>query len=512
MRKSRFVCGVSSVVYVTSAASESAHAVGACCITDGTCLEASGVSNCIALGGEYSGDGTNCNLPGTCGGACCGPTGACLRITRFQCGQLAGSFDGLGTHCQLETACPGACCQYDGSCAVIGKIACEISAGVYQGSNTTCEGRVCTGACCILRGCLDGGAGACSDYLGEFQGFGTNCQTFDCDGACCAPGLGCIHLGSESNCLVSLAGVYQGHGTRCDTSPCYGACCFRDKSCQETTLPDCTAHGGSYAGHDTACATDCPSLLPTGFTYQGQLKRGGLPVNGPLDMRFTLWANEIDGAPLGPTIHADNVEVAGGLFTVNLDFEPAAYNGNARWLQIEVCDDCAPDGPYVVLTPRQLLTYTPFALQTRGIVVDAYGNVAIGEKTPNPYIKLDVAQPPEGVPIAVSGYSAVVSGTGVAGRADYGDEAFGVAGFSDEGYAGFFQGKVSVLAASPPQPSSSVSTTRSIRPIKNSSTPASRVRNNSISIPGTSRWTSAAKPGWNCPIGSTRSVRTYATS
>jgi hypothetical protein len=125
--------------------------------------------------------------------------------------------------------------------------------------------------------------------------------------------------------------------------------------------------------------------MPTAFTYQGQLKRAGTPLNGPIDARFSLWMHSTGQSPeqqIGSALALDSVEVANGLFNVELDFGQDALNGNARWLQIEIHDHADPPGTFTTLTPRQPLTPTPYALQTRGIVVTDNGNVGIGTKSP----------------------------------------------------------------------------------------------------------------------------------
>ena len=70
------------------------------------------------------------------------------------------------------------------------------------------------------------------------------------------------------------------------------------------------------------------------FTYQGQLKRGGVPLNATADFEFTL----LDGNsnPVGPVVPAGDVAVVDGLFDVKLDFGVGALNGEDRFLQIAV--------------------------------------------------------------------------------------------------------------------------------------------------------------------------------
>ena len=115
--------------------------------------------------------------------------------------------------------------------------------------------------------------------------------------------------------------------------------------------------------------------VSTAFTYQGQLKSGGSPANGNFNMAFNLFDAPTVGNQIGPTMTLPTVAVANGLFTVQLDFGVNAYTANqARWLEIAI------NG--TTLLPRQPLTPTPFALNTRGLSVDAAGNVGIGTSSP----------------------------------------------------------------------------------------------------------------------------------
>ncbi len=105
--------------------------------------------------------------------------------------------------------------------------------------------------------------------------------------------------------------------------------------------------------------------LSTAFTYQGQLLFNGNPFTGICpDLEFSLWDAPGSGSPpsggnrIGQTFVVPDTMVTNGVFTVQIDFGAPAFDGNDRWLQIGV--NCA--GPATILSPRQQLTATPYAL------------------------------------------------------------------------------------------------------------------------------------------------------
>ena len=110
-----------------------------------------------------------------------------------------------------------------------------------------------------------------------------------------------------------------------------------------------------------APGAEAATALGTAFTYQGQLKQGGSPVNGTCDLRFVLYNAPALGSQIGLPQEKLGVAVTGGAFTVVLDFGAAAFTGEARWLGISVrCP--AGSGTYTGLLPRQPLTAAPYAL------------------------------------------------------------------------------------------------------------------------------------------------------
>lgn len=105
----------------------------------------------------------------------------------------------------------------------------------------------------------------------------------------------------------------------------------------------------------------------TAFTYQGQLKIAGSPLDDLADFQFTLWDAAGSGNPpsggsqIGPLVSVVNVDVVDGMFTVSIDFGSNAFDGQARWLQIAVRSP-AGSGAYITLAPRQKLSPVPHAL------------------------------------------------------------------------------------------------------------------------------------------------------
>lgn len=89
------------------------------------------------------------------------------------------------------------------------------------------------------------------------------------------------------------------------------------------------------------------------FTYQGSLADNGQPANGSYELTLTLYDAAVGGSSLG-TLIVPGVTVTQGVFTTQLDYGAAAFDGNARWLEIAV--RLESDGqPAVTLTPRQAI-------------------------------------------------------------------------------------------------------------------------------------------------------------
>jgi hypothetical protein len=145
--------------------------------------------------------------------------------------------------------------------------------------------------------------------------------------------------------------------------------------------------------------------VPVGseFTYQGQLKEGGIPADGNYDFVFKLFDDAVGGTQVGGDVEIDAWPVSEGLFTVELDFGPDVFTGDARWIEVGVRE--GGGGPYTTLSPRQPVNAAPYALYAldgpgsagywAGSGNDIHstnaGNVGVG--TTSPLDKLHVAGP-----------------------------------------------------------------------------------------------------------------------
>ncbi len=179
-------------------------------------------------------------------------------------------------------------------------------------------------------------------------------------GACCLGNGTCVN--TDAGGCTALSGDFLGVPACADVS-CLGACCGPAKTCSEESRDACAVTTGGFQGPGTACATHCPAVLSTGFTYQGQLKQAGTPFTGAVDLDFSLWTAAEGGDPVGPGQRLADVQVVNGLFTVGLDFGAGAFTGNSRWLEAAVRSphDPTDSAPFATLSPRQEITSTPYA-------------------------------------------------------------------------------------------------------------------------------------------------------
>ncbi|HWL92782.1 MAG TPA: hypothetical protein VNT79_04545 [Phycisphaerae bacterium] len=109
-----------------------------------------------------------------------------------------------------------------------------------------------------------------------------------------------------------------------------------------------------------ACGAAGPQM-----TYQGRLASGGQVVDGPADLRFALFDELAAGTQIGDTVDRTGVNVAAGLFTVQLPFGAASFSGAARYMEISVA--VPPGSAFVPLSPRQFIADAPYAAFARSV-------------------------------------------------------------------------------------------------------------------------------------------------
>lgn len=100
----------------------------------------------------------------------------------------------------------------------------------------------------------------------------------------------------------------------------------------------------------------------TAFTYQGRLTDANSPPTANYDFEFRLFDALIAGTQQGATQSIPNVAVAGGVFTVTLDFG-SQFPGANRFIEIWVRPAGGPGG-YQQLLPRQPITSTPYSIKS----------------------------------------------------------------------------------------------------------------------------------------------------
>ena len=130
--------------------------------------------------------------------------------------------------------------------------------------------------------------------------------------------------------------------------------------------------------------------MGTAWTYQGRLMDANDPADGEYDFEFRLFDDPCTGTQQGSTVYVNDLDVIDGYFTAELDSGSDVFGGDARWLEVGVRPGDSNDpNAFVSLIPRQEVTPTPYALQTRGIFVDDQMNIGIGTTSPTGKLHVD---------------------------------------------------------------------------------------------------------------------------
>src|SRR5438093_2889246 len=98
------------------------------------------------------------------------------------------------------------------------------------------------------------------------------------------------------------------------------------------------------------------------FNYQGRLTDGGTAANGNYDLQFALFDSLSSGAQVGSTQTINTVAVSNGVFTVSLDFGANSFPGASRFLEVSARP--SGSGSFTLLSPRQQITSTPYAVRS----------------------------------------------------------------------------------------------------------------------------------------------------
>ncbi len=116
-------------------------------------------------------------------------------------------------------------------------------------------------------------------------------------------------------------------------------------------------------GLQTAAPASPSANMGTAFTYQGRLSDSSGPVDSICNFRFTLYDAASGGGQVGGPLSRPGVTLDDGYFAVDLDFDAGVFQGEGRYMKIEV--DCGSG--FVALNPRVALHPAPYALALPGL-------------------------------------------------------------------------------------------------------------------------------------------------
>ena len=179
-------------------------ATGACCYTNGNCSDDIEEDDCVVeFGATWYEEQTCAEVTCIARGACCRDGGCLQLVDEATCVAIGGVYAGDGTDCDDDVCETGACCMLDGSCDLVFGFECDALGGTYQGVGTSCDPNPCPqprGACCFGTVCIANQTEAnCGNSGGDWAGAGTDCTDGDDDGTAdaCEPEENCR---GDSNC------------------------------------------------------------------------------------------------------------------------------------------------------------------------------------------------------------------------------------------------------------------------------------------------------------------------
>lgn len=117
------------------------------------------------------------------------------------------------------------------------------------------------------------------------------------------------------------------------------------------------------------------SAQTTTFTYQGKLTDAGNPASGSYQMQFKLYNAPTGGVVIGAPVTNSSVTVMQGAFTVQHDFGEAPFASGAN-LYLEVSVLHSGGSTFTILSPRQQITSSPYAVRALSAAQTAYASQA----------------------------------------------------------------------------------------------------------------------------------------
>jgi hypothetical protein len=238
---------------------------GACCYTDGICQEGVEEGDCLQEFGASWQEGATCaDITCVARGACCRQGGCLDLLSEADCLAIGGMYAGNGSDCNANVCVLGACCMADGSCSEVFEFECLDMGGTYEGHGTVCVPNPCpqpAGACCFGMTCLSNQLqAACIGAGGTWIGPNSVCSPNPCvtpTGACCDFANYACSVQTADDCDTA-GGVYQGDGVLCSPSPCV---CFGDMDCEgDIDFDDITLFVTSIGDDGTAWAAAYEAL------------------------------------------------------------------------------------------------------------------------------------------------------------------------------------------------------------------------------------------------------------
>ena len=72
------------------------------------------------------------------------------------------------------------------------------------------------------------------------------------------------------------------------------------------------------------------------ISYQGVLEENGIPITGSRDMTFSLYSDDGCTTSVNGIVDISDVPIDNGHFSVQLDFDPSVFTGQALFLEVQV--------------------------------------------------------------------------------------------------------------------------------------------------------------------------------